>query len=129
MLFLAWQRRIEGSGSGRQTGFGGRLQRERLALRIARELFALVAWDRARVLSANQATVIAIRLFDELPRHPVVTVSSVVKLLETTKPTAAKAIGVLEEVGVRSETTGRRRDRTFSYAKYLDRLRVGTELG
>jgi len=31
-------------------------------------------------------------------------------------------------VGVLSETTGRRRDRTFTYAKYLDRLRVGTEL-
>jgi hypothetical protein len=31
-------------------------------------------------------------------------------------------------VGVLTETTGRRRDRTFSYSKYLDHLRVGTEL-
>jgi hypothetical protein len=51
-----------------------------------------------------------------------------VKLLETTKPTAAKAIALLEEVGVLAEATGRRRDRTFSYATYLDLLRVGTEL-
>jgi len=58
----------------------------------------------------------------------VVTIVGAVKLLETTKPTAAKAIALLEEVGVLTETTGRRRDRAFSYAKYLDRLRVGTEL-
>ncbi len=57
-----------------------------------------------------------------------VTITGTVKLLDTTKPTAAKAIALLEEVGVLTETTGRRRDRTFAYVKYLDRLRVGTEL-
>jgi Fic family protein len=57
-----------------------------------------------------------------------VTITGIVKLLDTTKPTAAKATALLEEVGVLTETTGRRRGRTFSYAKYLDHLRVGTEL-
>jgi Fic family protein len=98
------------------------------AVQSARVLFALVSQDRARVLAAGKASVVAARLFEELPRHPVVTITFVVKLLETTKPTAAKAIALLEEVGVVVETTGRRRDRTFSYKKYLDLLRVGTEL-
>jgi Fic family protein len=98
------------------------------AVQSARALFALVSDDRARVLAAGKASVVAARLFEELPRHPVVTITGVVKLLETTKPTAAKAVSFLEEVGVLAETTGRRRDRTFSYTKYLDRLRVGTEL-
>ncbi len=98
------------------------------AVQSARELFALVSRDRARVLSAGKASVVASRLFEELPRHPVLTITGVVKLLETTKPTAAKAIALLEKVGILAETTGRRRDRTFSYAKYLDRLRVGTEI-
>jgi Fic family protein len=98
------------------------------AVQSARELFALVSRDRGRVMAAGKASVVASRLFEELPRHPVVTIAGAVKLLETTKPTAAKAIALLEEVGVLTETTGRRRDRTFSYAKYLDRLRVGTEL-
>jgi len=57
-----------------------------------------------------------------------VTIAGIVELLKTTKPTAAKAIALLEEVGVLTEATGRKRDRTFSYAKYLDQLRVGTEL-
>jgi Fic family protein len=98
------------------------------AVQSARELFALVSRDRTRILAAAKATVVASRLFEELPRHPVVTITGVVKLLETTKPTAAKAIALLEEVGVLTETTGRRRDRTFSYARYLDHLRVGTDL-
>jgi hypothetical protein len=34
----------------------------------------------------------------------------------------------LVDAGILIETTGRRRDRTFSYAAYLDRLRSGTEL-
>jgi Fic family protein len=72
--------------------------------------------------------VTAVRLLDELPRHPMVTIPTVVKLLQTTKPTATKAVGVLEQLRVLQETTGRRRDRTFSYAAYLERLRIGTEI-
>ena len=94
----------------------------------ARDLFILVNKDRARVLSARNASVMAARLLDQLPRHPMVTIPAVVHILGTTKPTAAKAIGVLEQLGVLRETTGRRRDRTFSYAGYLDRLRGGTDL-
>jgi Fic family protein len=94
----------------------------------ARDLFVLVNRDRARVLSVRNASVMAARLLDRLPRHPIVTIPAVVKLLDTTKPTAAKAVGVLEQLGILKETTGRRRDRTFSYSAYLDRLRAGTEL-
>ena len=94
----------------------------------ARDLFVLVNKDRARVLSARYASVMAARLLDQLPRHPMVTIPAVVKLLETTKPTAAKAISVLEQLKILREITGRRRDRTFSYAAYLDHLRAGTDL-
>jgi Fic family protein len=94
----------------------------------ARDLFVLVNKDRARILSASNASVMAARLLDQLPSHPMVTIPTVVKLLETTKPTATKAVGVLEQLGVLRETTGRRRARTFSYSAYLDLLRTGTEV-
>lgn len=84
--------------------------------------------DRVRVLAAPNASVMATRLLDQLPRHPMVTIPMVVKLLETTKPTASKAIGVLEQLGILRETTGRRRDRAFSHGAYLDLLRKGTEI-
>ena len=73
-------------------------------------------------------SVVALRLFEMLPRHPVVTVASVMKFVETTKPTAGRAIELLVAAGVLAETTGKKRDRSFVYRGYLDRLRVGTEL-
>ncbi|MCZ7683726.1 MAG: Fic family protein [Sandaracinaceae bacterium] len=98
------------------------------AVASARELFALVGTDRARVLAHEGMSVVALRLFELLPRHPVVTVASVTKLVETTKPTAGRAIELLVAAGVLVETTGKKRDRSFVYRSYLDRLRVGTEL-
>ena len=38
------------------------------------------------------------RPLDQFPRHPMVTIPAVVKLLGTTKPTAAKAMGVLHHM-------------------------------
>ena len=99
------------------------------AVASARELFALVAEDRARVLASEKTSIGAVRLFELLPRHPIVTVASATKLLETTKPTAGKAIEILVAAGVLVESTGKKRDRSFSYRAYLDRLKVGTELG
>lgn len=98
------------------------------AVATARDVFGLVTADRQRVLAASGATVIAVRLLEQLPVHPVVNIPGVVKLLDTTKPTAGKAVDLLERVGILVETSGRQRDRTFAYRRYLDRLRAGTDL-
>jgi Fic family protein len=94
----------------------------------ARELFALVSADRTRVVNHEGASVPSLRLFELLPRHPIVTVASAMKLLDTTKPTASRAVELLNAAGVLVETTGRKRDRSFAYEKYLSQLRAGTEL-
>jgi Fic family protein len=94
----------------------------------ARDLSALVSADRARTLAAPSSSVMAVRLFEALGQHPIVTIARVTELLEITKPTATKAVNTLVDAGILTETSGRRRDRTYSYAAYLDRLRVGTEL-
>jgi Fic family protein len=57
-----------------------------------------------------------------------VTIPTIVRLLKTTKPTPAKAVSVLERLGILKETTGRRRDRAYGYSGYLERLRAGTDL-
>jgi Fic family protein len=94
----------------------------------ARDLYRLVARDRERVLAAKRSSLTAVRLLELLPRRPMVTIPGVVKMLETTKPTATKSIELLERLGILQETTGRKRDRTYRYVGYLDRLRTGTEL-
>jgi len=98
------------------------------AVTSARELFALVSADRARVLKFARTSVAALRLFELLPRHPVITVASAIKLTETSKPTATRAIESLIEASVLTETTGKKRDRSFAYRAYLDRLRTETDL-
>ena len=94
----------------------------------ARELFALVSADRRRALAIGSTSTAALRLFEALPSHPILTVGSAMKLIGASKPTAGRAIDGLVEAGVLAETTGRRRDRWFAYQAYLDRLRAGTEL-
>lgn len=98
------------------------------AVGSARELFARVGEDRARVLAAPSSSVMAARLFEVLPSHPIVTIARAMDLLSTTRPTATKAVTTLVEAGVLAETSGKRRDRTFGYVAYLDLLRAGTDL-
>lgn len=98
------------------------------AVTSARELFALVGTDRARVLKSGKTSVAAVRLFEALPRHPMVTVASAIKLIAASKPTATRAIETLVDAGILVEATGKKRDRSFAYRAYLDRLRAGTEL-
>lgn len=98
------------------------------AVTAAREVFSLVSADRQRLVAAPGASIMAIRLLELLPVHPVVSIPGVVKLLQTTKPTAGKAVQLLESLGVLTETSGKQRDRTFAYTAYLAKLRTGTEL-
>jgi Fic family protein len=98
------------------------------AVASARELFGVVNADRGRVLAQDTTSVSAARLFELLPSHPIITVAAAMRLIDASKPTATRAIETLVAAGVLVETTGRRRDRSFAYQAYIDRLRVGTEL-
>jgi Fic family protein len=97
------------------------------AVASARELLAVVAADRARLLERQGMSIFALRLFERLPRHPVITVAAAMKLVGTTKPTAGRAIELLQTAGVLAETTGKRRDRSWAYRRWLDVLCAGTE--
>lgn len=94
---------------------------------VIRGLFEIVERDRARYLGSDGATVTGARLFESLARNPIVTVKSAVRICDTTKPTAAKAIASLCDSGILEETSGRSRDRTYTYRDYLGLLREGTK--
>ena len=71
----------------------------------------------------------AVRLMNQSPTHPVVTDSDCSQITEDgMKPTAGKAVHLLENLGVLDGNDGKQRDRTFAYASYLEKLRVGTEV-
>ncbi len=93
----------------------------------AQKLFAVTSADRAQLTDHPAATVPAIRLFESLPRNPLVTLASAIDLLGVSKPTAIKAIDALQQVGVLRETTGKRRDRVYAYHAYLQVLTKDTD--
>jgi Fic family protein len=94
---------------------------------VAQRLFARSSIDRKTLLKLQGATIPAIRLFDELPRHPLLTLSLAMKLLKTTKPTASKALDALRRARILYETTGKQRDRMYAYRRYLEILTGDTE--
>ncbi len=98
------------------------------AVASVQELFGVVTADRVRVLAEDTTSVSAARLFELLPKHPIVTVAAAMELIETSKPTATRAVETLVAAGILVETTGRKRDRSFAYQAYIDPLRIGTEL-
>ena len=81
------------------------------AASTASKLHNRVAVDRKRLLATDSITVSAIQLFELLPDHPVISMPLVTELLQTTKPTAGKAIDLLQQSGVISEIGKRKRDR------------------
>ncbi|HEX4794223.1 MAG TPA: Fic family protein [Humisphaera sp.] len=93
----------------------------------AQRLFTLINKDRARLADHPTVTVPAIRLFDQLPGHPIITLTRAIKLLNVSKPTAIKAIDALQKANILRETTGRKRDRVYNYQAYLHVLTKDTE--
>ena len=92
------------------------------ATKTATALNQQITKDRKALLNNASATVSAIQLFEMLPEHPVVSMPLVTKLLHTTKPTAGKAIEVLQGLRILSEVGERKRDRLYRYKPYLDIL-------
>lgn len=93
---------------------------------VARRLFMMLGAHRKMLLRRRGVTIPALQLLELLPLHPIVTLGGVIKLVRTTKPTAAKAIVTLENAGILRETTGRKRDRVYAYPDYL-RVLTGDE--
>lgn len=70
-------------------------------------------------LESPKVNAAAYRLFELLPMMPRFTVERVRKVLETTFPTANAAVKTLEELGLIGETTGNKKNRSFSYSAYI----------
>lgn len=93
-------------------------QAERAVVALA----SLVANDRRRLLAHPKANAVSYRLFELLPTMPRLSVDRVCVAVQTTFPTANTAIKLLEELGILTELTGQKKNRTFSYAAYVQLL-------
>jgi Fic family protein len=93
----------------------------------ARQLWALFHTDRARLQAVSDSTVTALRLHEALQRSPITSASRAAEALDTSIPTATKAIRTLEKLGLLRELTGGKYGRLYAYDQYLAILNEGTE--
>lgn len=88
---------------------------ERSVVAVATQVTA----DRRRLLDTPKAGSAAYRLFEMLPMMPRFTVERARQQLETSFPTANAAVKLLVELGIVSELTGQRKNRSFGYQRYI----------
>lgn len=83
---------------------------------------SLIAADRRRLLASPKAGPASYRLFEALPMMPRFTVELARQTLNTSFPTANAAVKLLEDLGIVSELTGLKKNRSYSYQAYIDLL-------
>ena len=86
------------------------------------EVATLVATDRRRLLQSAKAGPASYRLFEKLPMMPRFTIERVRQQLDTSFPTATAAVNVLEDLGIVTEMTGQKKNRSYSYQAYVELL-------
>ena len=85
---------------------------------------SLVASDRRRLLDAPKATPASYRLFEMLPMMPRFTVERVRQRLDTSFPTANAAVQMLAGLGIVTELTGQKKNRSYSYQSYIELMKL-----
>jgi Fic family protein len=87
---------------------------------------SLINADRKRVLASPRVGAVALRLFELLPLMPRFTIEQARQKLDTTFPTATAAVKLLQDLGLLTELTGRKKNRLFNYAAYVELLAGST---
>ena len=86
------------------------------------EIASLINADRKKLLAAEKAGPASYRLFELLPMMPRFTIDRVKQELDTTFHTANAAVKVLEDLGIVTETTGQKKNRSYLYQGYVGKL-------
>ncbi len=97
------------------------------AANTAQALVALFTQDRAIIQQSDKATATTQIVYDALLRQPVTNTRRLRELTGKPLPTLLRALDVLQQLGIITETTGKERHKVFAYRAYLDILNQGTE--
>lgn len=98
------------------------------ATTTAKEILQLKLSCENKITSKGFPTVYN-RLLDELFIHPIITISYTVDLLKVSYPTALKIINNFRSLDIIQETSlGQKRNKKYSFSRYMALLNRGTEL-
>lgn len=97
------------------------------AVETAKRLLALFQKDEQKIQQSQRSASTTLRVFQVLCERPLATLNQVCERTGLSFPAAAKAMHILENLGIVREVTGQRRNRVFAYQDYLNILSEGTE--
>lgn len=105
----------------------GVTQTAQSAVDTAHRLLGLFRDDAARIAGHGRAAGSTQRVFDALRARPLATIAALASRTGASVPTVSRAVESLSDLGIVREITGRKRERVFTYGRYLDILNEGTE--
>jgi len=97
------------------------------AVATADRLSAMFQQDRVRIESAGRRAGSGLRVHETLKARPIQSMSNVCESTGLSFPAASSAMELLVEFRIARELTGKRRNRLFSYDRYVAILNEGTE--
>ena len=97
------------------------------AVTTARSASEKIRDDRSRIGRQGRRAGSALRVHQSLVERPVGSIRDLARRTGLSAPTVAAALGLLRELDIVREITGRQRRKVFTYERYLAVLREGTE--
>ena len=78
-------------------------------------------------MDSGRVTGTTLRIFKLLQCMPLISIPRALQETHISVPTVTAALARLQELGIVREITSKRRDKLYSYEKYIDILNEGTE--
>jgi Fic family protein len=97
------------------------------SVETARQLLDLSNQDRDKISRLGRAAASSLRVHRVLMQHPIATSGLLAQRTGITVATVNRALGHLEQLGIIRELTAQKRNRLFSYTRYVDIMNRGTE--
>jgi len=98
------------------------------AVDTTRQLADLSKEDRDKINGLGRAALSALQVHRALLERPIATAGWLVKKTTISPATVNKCLNHLESLGIVSELTGQKRNRLYSYTRYIEIMNYGTEL-
>jgi len=93
-----------------------------------RQLTDLSKGDRDKIKGIGRAALSTLQVHRALLERPISTAGWLVKKTAISPATVNKCLSHLERLGIVSELTGQKRNRLYSYTRYIEIMNYGTEL-
>ena len=98
------------------------------AVETAQRLVDLSNRDRVKFSALGRASASTLQIHRALMEHPIATSGWLAEKTGISPATVNKVLGHLEKLGIVRELTARKRNRLFSYSRYVEIMNQGTEL-